>query len=717
MNLTRALDVALPEIPARTLAQRYPRLDPSTTFREHIEDGKPVVRIYVPCVGGMFKLSPEQWNIARLFDGKRSYESVAEVYSQQVGARFDVASIREFAADLESVEFWYKTAQEKNILLMQQTLEQRRKRLQSRSKWADLSVVVFPAFNPDKFLTRFYNCTRFIYTPWFTIVTLVAFAITFGISISHWSEIGRDTIEFYNFTHKTWGDIVILYALGMFVVAAHEFGHAHACKHYGGRVPAMGFALVYLTPAFYTDTTEGAVKGSRYQRLIISLAGIWAELIICSIATPIWWGTPPDTLLHDGAYFLMMLTGFMSLIVNWNPLMKLDGYHMLCEVLGIPDLKEDSTAFTSAWVRKYLWRLPVEVPYVPRRRRPWYAVYAILSGAYSYTVLYIVARFAGNVSRNFNPDWSFIPEIVVALIIFRSRIRLLVNFMKFVYLDKKDRVVAWFTPRRSLAVAAALAVVLLLPLKRESVAGRFILEPAKSATVRVHVPGMVTNVFVKEGQRVAAGTPLVALRNLPLQSELSLSESRLLLASDHVNSAALHYKGMGAALEERQHLIVETRQLAGKADLLEMTSPISGQIVTPRLQDQLGIYLTEGAELLEVADLSTMRARIYISEFDLLRIQPGAPAKIQVGGSLQRWDAKTVSIAARSSEMDPRLTEVVQLKGLNPPHFYLVELLIDNPGEKLKPGMTGTARVYGRRRSVAGLGSEALFNFFGRKIW
>jgi len=33
-------------------------------------------------------------------------------------------------------------------------------------------------------------------------------------------------------------------------------------KHYGGRVPAMGFALVYLMPAFYTDTTEGFVKGT-----------------------------------------------------------------------------------------------------------------------------------------------------------------------------------------------------------------------------------------------------------------------------------------------------------------------------------------------------------------------------------------------------------------------------------------------------------------------
>ena len=50
-------------------------------------------------------------------------------------------------------------------------------------------------------------------------------------------------------------------------------------------------------------------------------------------------------------------------------------------------------------------------PYVPKRRRLGFAVYAIHSGIYSYTVLYVIARFVGNVFRNLNPEWSFIPEL------------------------------------------------------------------------------------------------------------------------------------------------------------------------------------------------------------------------------------------------------------------------------------------------------------------
>src|ERR1700690_1531830 len=124
MNLTRALDVALPEIPARTLAERYPRLDPGTNSREHLEDGKPVIRVYVPSSNCMFKFPPANWELAQLFDGERSYEEIGEIYSRENGIQYDAQEVRDFAAELEAIEFWYKTPQEKNILQIQQATDQ-----------------------------------------------------------------------------------------------------------------------------------------------------------------------------------------------------------------------------------------------------------------------------------------------------------------------------------------------------------------------------------------------------------------------------------------------------------------------------------------------------------------------------------------------------------------------------------------------------------------
>ncbi len=717
MNIARALTAALPEIPARAIAQRRPRVEPGITSKEHIEDGQRVIRVYLPSVGGMYKFPPQNWALAQLFDGNRTCEEVAVLYSQQTGIEYSVEAVRDFADDLESAEFWYKTPQEKNIVLMQKSADERRKLLKTKSKYGDLAEIFFPAVNPDGFLTWLHNYTSFIYTPWFTLVTLIVFAFSAGITITHWSEIGRDTLELYNFSHKTWGDVAQLYFIACWAGVLHEIGHGHACKHFGGRVPAMGFALIYLAPAFYTDTTEGDVLGTRPQRLVIALAGVWSELMVYAILTPVWWGTPPDTPVHNAAYILMLITGIAAAVVNWNPLIKLDGYFMLCEILGIVDLKEASTAYVSGWVKRHIWGLPVEVPYVPKRRRFGYVVYALLSGFYSYMILYIVARFVGNVFRNFNPEWSFIPELATAGLIFRSRIRLLVNFMKFVYLDKKDRVRAWFTPRRSIAVAVGTALLLLVPLRHDAVVGRFILEPYARANVRAEVAGIVTDVYVQEGKPVAAGTLLLRLRNLPLQSRLARSQSEYHVASGRAVSASLRYNNVGPVMKEQENLARQTGLLSSEAADLELKSPISGVVLTPRVTDSLGSYVTEGTELLEIADLNQLRARIYVSEHDVYKLRIGSRARLQVEGIPKKWDALALAISARSTEIDPGLVDENQFKGLLPPNFYLADLVVANPGGVLKPGMAGTARIYGQWQSLASFVLQEVRNFLGRKLW
>lgn len=717
MNLTRALDVALPEIPARAVSQRTPRLDPKATFREHVENGIPMVRIYTPSSGFMYKMTPQQWALAQLFDGKRSKAEIAELYSQQTGQLYDEPTISEFSANLDAAGFWYRTTEEKNVLLLLQSKEERRKNVKAKSRFSDLSMIIFPAFNPDPWLNKLYAKTRFIYSGWFNAIVVAAFLFTAGLTISHWSEIGRDTTQFYNFTDKTFADIVILYAMGMFVVAVHEYAHAHACKHCGGRVPAMGFALFFLMPAFYTDTTEGAVMGDRTQRLVIALAGIWSELMLCSIATPVWWLTAPGTAIHEAAYFMMMLTGVVSLIMNWNPLMKLDGYHMLCEIIGIPELKEESTAYLSAWVKRNIWRLPVEVPFVPKPRRLGFAIYAVLSGAYSYTVLYIVARFAGNVSRHFNPDWAFIPEYGVALLVFKSRIRLLVNFMKFVYLDKKDRVRHWLASHRARAVAAALAIFLVIPLWHQVTEGGFVLEPEHQSVIRAAVPGFVEDVYVKEAQTISAGQPLARLRNLSLQLEQEGARAQYIVAADRAASAALHYLNVGSALQERTSTLAKAEQASLKASRLQMASAVSGTVMTARPQDLVGAYLASGSEILQVADLRRLRARIYVSEYDLYKVRTGAPSKLHVDGIAAIWNSHASAITPVAQAGDPSLIDATKFKGLHPPQFYVVDLPVANESGQLRPGMKGFARIYGERRSLAALSWEHLRIVLGRKIW
>ena len=718
MNLTRALEVALPEIPARLIAQTCPRLHPDLVFKEHMVDGRPTVRVFVPGVDAMFNLAPATWELVRFFDGQRSFEQVVEAYARETGKPISLDEVHGVAGDLESIEFWYKTPREKNIALMLQTAEQRRGALKrGKTVWGDLGFIKFPAFNPDNFLVWLDARIQFVFTWWFTLITLAGFACLGTIFVLHWNEVSRDTVQFFNFADKTWLDVAVFWGITLVLSAVHEVAHGVTCRHFGGRVASMGFALIYLTPAFYTDTTEGVVLCPPFERVLISVAGVWSELYLCTVATIIWWGTPPGSATHDFAYIVMLMTGLATLLLNWNPLMKLDGYHILCDVIGILDLKENSTAYVSAWVKKYVWRLPVEVPYVPKRRRLGFAVYAITSGLYSYTVLYIIARFVGNVFRNFNPEWSFIPELATGALIFRSRIRSAVNLMKFIYLDKKDRLRIWLTSNWRPWAAAGIIGFLLLPLWRESISGRFVLEASDRAVIRAQVAGTVEKVYADEGQTISSGAPLVQLRNVPLEAKRARSEADYRLAVAGVNSAELHYAGTGAALQKRDQFAQESRNLASELETLELKTPITGVVVTPRVSDHLGSYVTAGTELAEVDDTRTMLARIYISEHEMYKYLPKSFTRLHVEGIFRKWDARSLTVSPTSSEIAPGLLDLSKFKGMTPPTFYAVDLLVKNENGRLKPGMVGTARIYGRQRSIAGLCYQEVADFAGRKVW
>ena len=143
MNITQALNVALPDLPARMVSERYPRVHPNVVFKQQIVDGETVVRAFVPGVEAMFAFPPESWKLIQLFDGQRSYADVAQLYSQETGVLYSEDAMRGFAAEIEDLSFWYKTAQEKNVKLMQKTADQRRQMQKKKNRWGDLSLIAF----------------------------------------------------------------------------------------------------------------------------------------------------------------------------------------------------------------------------------------------------------------------------------------------------------------------------------------------------------------------------------------------------------------------------------------------------------------------------------------------------------------------------------------------------------------------------------------------
>ena len=714
MNLAEVLNVALPELPARRLSTSYPRLHPNVIAREQMEGGVPTMVAMVSGGSYVMRFTPDQWKLIQLFNGQRSYGEVIELYQQESGVAFAEEDVRNFVDSLEEGGIWYRTSLELNSTVTEKLADERRRRAKKK---IDLSLMTFSTWDPDDYLTRVYSRLGFVYTAWFTWLTLGMFSIMALIFISGWSEIWRDTVRYYTFTDKNATDLAEFWLLFTGIGFFHECAHGLTCKHFGGAVHKMGFMLVYLSPAFFCDVGEVYVYGGKWARVAAIIAGIWVELMFCSVASIVWWGTPAGGAVHDFAYKIMLITGAAVVLINLNPLIKLDGYYLFGELIGIPTIKESSTEYLSSWVKRNLLGLPVDVPYLRPRRRWLFVGYATVSGLYSYVVLFAVVRIVYNIASHFSPQWAFLPAFLLGLLILRSRLRSSVRFMKDFYLDKRQNFRDWWREPYKPTAAVLLTLAVFAPVWRETVSGRFVLEPQQQAVIRATVPGQITAVLANEGTKVEAGAPLFVLRNIRLEADADESRASLRTAEAEAREAQMHYTNLAAAQAEQASETGRSLSVFKQVAALQVASPISGVVASPRIEDRVGSFVQEGDILADVEDTRILKARVFVPEFQVHRIRPGAPASLKFEALLQPVRAQVNSIAPASSELAAGLEPPEKYKGIAAPNYYVAGVLVGNPGGILRPGMSGDAKIEVGKKSAAGFVWETVREFVQRKIW
>jgi putative peptide zinc metalloprotease protein len=716
MNIVNALKVALPELPERVIKRSVPKLDARVIAKQQMEKGQPIVLAKLPGAGTFIRLEPPQWVLLQLFDGERSHLEISRQVSEQTGIPYSEEAVREFASFIQAnTDLFYKSPLERNISLQQKLRGQRLKRKCFKIvDFSDITIAEWP--HADGFITRIYPHLRWIYTWWFTLLALAMFVVMAWMWAGRFGEIWRDSFEFYNFTTKSGRDLLEFWVLFGAMAFLHESFHGLTCKHFGGNVEKMGFLLMYFAPSFFCDVTQIWIYGGKWERIATVIAGIWGDLIVCFLGTVVWWATSPGMVAHNLAYKVMMVTGIGVSLLNLNPLIKLDGYYVFSELIGEPDFKERTSAYLSGWTRRHLFGMPAEVEYVPRRRRPFYLAYAILSAIYGYLLLSFLMAFTFNVLRSYSPAWAFAPAALMGYWVFRARIHSLGRFSKLFYLDKKERVWSWLKPWRIAGLGATTLLLLFLPIWPDFQDAAFVLEPARQAFVHASVPGTVVQVFVDEGQRVVAGQPLANLKNLDLDSNLARVRADLRVASARATQSQLGYGDLGTAQQERLRLLEEDLSLTEEAAKLQLVSPIAGIVATPRLQDLKGAYFDEGASVVELIDDSALRARIYIPEFAMHDIRVGAPVRLRVQSRLLPVTAILRSISPDWAPLDPSLGQKEQLAGINPPRFYMAEAWLDRAAD-LRPGMTGIAKIRVGRRSIASLGWRFIRDLVARRVW
>ncbi len=142
---------------------------------------------------------------------------------------------------------------------------------------------------------------------------------------------------------------LVILALNYLLTFTHELAHATVLVHYGRRVKSAGFMIYFGAPAFFVDSSDGLMMERRH-RIVQSFAGPYAELIIAGAAAAVVWAFPGSVVAP--LLYKFALLNYFVIFLNLVPLLELDGYWILSDLIQVPDLRPMSLQF----IRYDLWR-------------------------------------------------------------------------------------------------------------------------------------------------------------------------------------------------------------------------------------------------------------------------------------------------------------------------------------------------------------------------
>jgi putative peptide zinc metalloprotease protein len=392
------------------------------------------------------------------------------------------------------------------------------------------------------------------------------------------------------------GNLFLLYVSLVLIKALHEFGHALACKKYGGEVHVMGIMLMIFTPIPYVDATASWAFRQRRQRMLVGAGGMIVELFVAAIATYIWANTASG-LLNALCYNLMFIASVSTLVFNGNPLLRYDGYYLLSDLLDIPNLYQRSQQQLRYLAEgKLLGRRKVEPASPFRSEQSTLAVYGGLSGIYRLVVFGGIILF---VSRRF-----LLAGIVMAAICVLSWI--IAPLFKYIHYLATDPALERTRLRAVLvsivAAVAAVCLVGVIPFPSSFTApGTLMAHPFSEVTARSS--GTLEELVTASTEHVATGRMLARLDDHEWgydwageQAELRHTEALYRQALSKSTA------DLSIVAQHRVHLMERLKRLQERRDNLEVDSPLDGQWVAGSLDDLKGVWVDRGSVLGYVLD-------------------------------------------------------------------------------------------------------------------
>jgi len=301
-----------------------PRLREDLLWSEQRDASGTVWVVRDPRADRYFRLDARSGRLARRLDGTRTLAEAAE--EEDPDGRFDADDLDDLLQDLERLGLLEGSAL-----------------AAPRPRRFDPLFLRLPLGDPNRLFGRVARLAGPLFHPLFVVAGGLATAAAAGLAVANFEAL-RVAAE----RLLAWPELVCLWVPALAVVALHEVAHGVACRRFGGEVHEVGVVLYYFQPCAYCDVSGAWMIADRRRRLSVLLAGPFFEAVLWSISVFVWRAAEPGTPVSWCAAGIATTSGLKTL-VNLNPLLRLDGYYLLSDGLGIPNLR--SRAFRYLWAR------------------------------------------------------------------------------------------------------------------------------------------------------------------------------------------------------------------------------------------------------------------------------------------------------------------------------------------------------------------------------
>lgn len=490
---------------------------------------------------------------------------------------------------------------------------------QSWFKWLlhNYLFIKFPLVRPDNFLEATSFLTDWIYSRTFLIMTLTSlFMGSFMVmrQVDQFIATLIDTVSFEGFARYT---VAIVFAK-----IIHEFAHAFTAKRYGCRVPTIGVAFLVLWPVLYTDTTDAWRLTSRRKRVLIGLAGVWVELTIAAWST-LAWVLMSDGPVREMVFALATITWISSILINFSPFMRFDGYYVMSDLFDIHNLHARAFALARWRLRKFLFALDDPPPELfPGNRRRLLVIFAVLIWVYRLILFLGIAVLVYHFFIKIVGILLFIVEIGVFIVkpVFSE---MTIWFQRRENIVKKIR--SWF----SLAILVALVSLAFIPWNNTVVAPAF-LSARTNIGLYLSGPGYLEKALVRNGQRVQEGDLLYILSSPDIEAQARKLDANIAVLDFKLKSTGFFEEFRAQDQQLQADLVrVLSEKRATQEELLRLSvyAPTDGIIVDIEPDTREGQWLPSGTPMGTVRDATATRISAWVEESEIFRVKTGASCR------------------------------------------------------------------------------------------